>query len=346
VLNQPLETPCHKRRSPTLSVRGATRIGLLIIACAHLGACSWMPFFGKEKDVEQIETTEQKVYRDAQRLLRSGNYQQAIAQLELLEARFPFGRYAEQAQLELIYARFMSYDLDGAVSAADRFIRLHPQHSNIDYAFYIKGRAGERQNEGLMDRLFNTEPAKRDMAPIRQAYADFGQLLAQYPNSQYAADATQRMIHLRNVLARSEIAAADYYMQRAALIAAANRARFVLEVYPRSESTPDALLILIEANYRLGLEDEANNALRVLSLNYPKHPGFDESGNLVLTNAVRNRDRSWANVMTLGLLDRPEVPPPMTISHPEGFKPPQVEEQPSSADEKKGSRFGWLPFID
>ena len=114
MLNQPLETPCHKRRSPTLSVRGATRIGLLIIACAHLGACSWMPFFGKEKDVEQIETTEQKVYRDAQRLLRSGNYQQAIAQLELLEARFPFGRYAEQAQLELIYARFMSYDLDGA----------------------------------------------------------------------------------------------------------------------------------------------------------------------------------------------------------------------------------------
>ena len=308
-----------------------------------------MPFIGgdeKEAPPEELETTEQKLYRDAQRLLRSGNHQQAITQLELLEARFPFGRYAEQAQLELIYARYMSYDLDGATSAADRFIRLHPQHSNIDYAFYIKGLASAGKNEGLMDRLFDTDQARRDMAPIRDAYADFGQLLARYPTSQYAADVKQRMVHLRNMLARSEIAVADYYMRRAAFVAAANRARYVLENYPQSESTPDALLILIEANYKLGLEEEANNALRVLSLNYPQNPAFDESGNLVLASTIRNRDRSWANVMTLGLFDRPDVPPPIKISHPEGFVPPAVEAQPEAPKEKKRSWFSWLPFID
>jgi len=322
-----------------------TAIALLIATC--LGACSWMPFIGGDNEPEAgIETSEQKVYRDAQRLLRSGNYQQAISQLELLEARFPFGRYAEQAQLELIYARYMSFDLDGATDAADRFIRLHPQHSNIDYAFYIKGLAGVNRNSGLMDRLFETDAAKRDMAPIRQAYADFGQLLARFPNSQYAAEVTQRMVHLRNVLARAEIAAADYYMRRAAYVAAANRARYVLETYPQSESTPDALLVLVEANYKLELDDEANNALRVLALNYPSHPAFDESGNLVLTSTIRNRDRSWTNVMTFGVFDRPQVPPPIKIRHPDGFVPPEVEAQPEKPKEKKRGWFSWLPFVD
>lgn len=312
-----------------------------------LGACSWMPFVGGDDKEAEVaaETSEQKLYRDAQRYLRSGNYQQAIGQLELLEARFPFGRYAEQAQLELIYARYQSFDLDGAIAAADRFIRLHPQHSNIDYAFYIKGLAGISKNEGLMDRLFDIDISKRDMAPMRAAYADLGQLLARYPNSQYAPDATQRMIYLRNVLSRAEMAAADYYMRRGAFIAAANRAHYVLETYPQSEATPDALLILVESNYRLGLQDESNNALRILSLNYPQHPAFDESGNLVLANTVRNRDRSWTNIMTLGLFDRPEIPPPLKIVHPEGFTPPAVEPQPASEVKKGRSWFSWLPFI-
>lgn len=306
-----------------------------------------MPFVGGDDDTPEVaaETTEQKLYRDAQRYLRSGSYQQAIGQLELLEARFPFGRYAEQAQLELIYARYQSFDLDGAVSAADRFIRLHPQHSNIDYAFYIKGLAGIGKNDGLMDRLFETDTAKRDMAPMREAYADFGQLLARYPNSTYAPDATQRMVFLRNVLSRSEMTVADYYMRRGAFVAAANRARYVLETFPQSESTPDALLVLVESNYKLGLQDEANNALRILSLNYPQHSAFDESGNLVLTSTIRNRDRSWTNIMTIGLLDRPDVPPPIRIVHPEGFIPPAVEAQPEGKSDKRGGWFSWLPFV-
>ncbi len=324
-------------------------IGLLTLCLLQTG-CSWMPFFGKDKDndlnVEEIDTTEQKVYREAQRSLRAGNYQQAITQLELLEARFPFGRYAEQAQLELIFARYMSFDLDGTRAAAERFIRLHPQHSNIDYAFYIKGLAAYGKNSGLMDRFFKTDYSKRDMAPVQEAYSDFAQLLARYPNSPYVPDAKQRMVHLRNLLARSELAVADYYLRRNAHIAAAKRAKYVLEVYPQADTTAEALTVLVEANYKLGLTEEANNALRVLALNYPNYAGFDEQGNLVLDERIRNRDRSWTNIMTLGLLDRPEVPPPLKIQHPEGFEPPPVAPQPERPQpEKKRGWFSWLPFV-
>ncbi len=322
-----------------------------------LGACSWIPFIGgKDKDdgelAEEIETSEQKLYRDAQRWLRSSNYQQAIAALERLEARFPFGRYAEQAQLELIFARYMSADLDGARSAADRFIRLHPNHSNIDYAFYIKGLASFTENQGIMDRLVEVDESRRDMGPLRESYADFAQLLARFPESPYVPDTRQRMVYLRNVLARSELGIADYYMRRGAYVAAANRARYVLENYPKADSTAEALIVLAECNHRLGLTEEANNAMRVLAINYPSHEAFDENGNLILASRVRNRDRSWTNIMTLGLIDRPKVPPPLTIEHPEGFTPPVRTEDPAArapgrdGEKKKRGWFSWLPFVD
>ena len=261
--------------------------------CSALGACSW---FGGDDPVPDILTEEgnigeQRLYGQSQRYLRSGNYQQAIAVLQQLEARFPFGRYAEQAQLEMIYARYQSFDMDSAVASADRFVRLHPSHPNLDYAYYIKGLASFNRNQNIMDRIIESDESKRDMGPARAAYADFAQLLSRFPNSHYAADTKQRMVYLRNVLARAELNIADYYMRRAAYVAASNRASFVLENYPGAQVTDEALLVLIEANHRLGLEQESNNALRVLALNYPEHQAFDEKGNLVLTKRVRNRDR-------------------------------------------------------
>lgn len=334
--------------------RSCARVLPILATVFLLGACSWIPFIGGKDDddnelAEEVETSEQKLYRDAQRWLRSSNFQQAIAALERLEARFPFGRYAEQAQLELIFARYMSADLDGARSAADRFIRLHPNHNNIDYAFYIKGLASFTENQGIMDRLVEVDESKRDMGPLRDAYADFAQLLARFPESPYVPDTRQRMVYLRNVLARSELGVADYYMRRGAYVAAANRARYVLENYPKADSTAEALIVLAECNHRLGLTDEANNAMRVLAINYPTHEAFDENGSLILASRVRNRDRSWTNIMTLGLLDRPEVPPPLTIEHPEGFTPPVRTESSGGqapGSEKKKGWFSWLPFVD
>lgn len=281
------------------------------------------PFGGdEEKPVDpaanaDVNATEQALYRDTQRSLRSGNYDAAIQGLEMLEARFPFGRYAEQAQLELVYARYMAYDHEAARIAADRFIRLHPQHPDVDYAYYLKGLSAFNRNSSMMDRLFATDVAKRDITSAREAYADFGQLLARYPDSTYAPDARKRMLYLRNVLARAELHVADYYLRRGAFVAAQNRARFVIENYGKSNVVADALALSVEANIKMGLETEANDALRVLALNFPNYPAFDNSGDLVLADAIKNRDRSFLNLMTLGLLDRPDIPPPIRILNPQ-----------------------------
>ncbi len=297
-----------------------------ILLLLTTSACSAIPFFGKDKkkkdfEQEDMNTTEQILYRNAQRSLRSGNYSVAIESLQRLEARFPFGRYAEQAQLEIIYAHYMASSYESARTAADRFIRLHPSNPHIDYAFYLKGLASYSKNKGLMDRIFASDPAKRDVSSARDAYADFATLLARYPSSQYVPDARQRMLYLRDLIARSELNVADYYMRRRAFAAASNRARYVVETYSKSEVAADALAVMIEANYRLGLEDAANDALRVLSMNFPDYHAFDENGDLVLKDQIRNRDRSWTNLITFGVLDRPRVPPPIRLDQPEGADP-------------------------
>ncbi len=293
-------------------------IRVLTLSCLlfALSGCALWPF-GKDKPEDPDEnTTEQILYRSAQSSLRAGNYKDGIDKLQRLEARFPFGRYAEQAQLELIYAHHMAYEPEAARASADRFVRLHPQHPSVDYAFYMKGLSSFMAERGMLDRFGGADISRRDQTSNRQAFADFAVFLSRFPDSQYAADARQRMIYLRNLLADSEIRIADYYMRRSAYVAAANRARNVVEHYGQSKALPDALAILVEANWRLGLEDAANDALRVIALNYPNHQSFDDNGDFVFKNAVLNRDRSWLNMMTWGLLDRPDVPPPIRMKLP------------------------------
>ena len=286
----------------------------LVVACA---GCSWMPFFGDDDEEDlDVETNEQTLYRLAQTGLRTGNFTQSITRLERLEARFPFGRYAEQAQLELIYAQYMARDLDAAQAAADRFIRLHPQHPNVDYAYYMQGLTALARDRGAAGRFMKTNLAERDVSNIRQGFAHFSELIARFPASEYAKDAQQRMIYLRNVLAGAEVHIATYYLGRGAYIAAANRARHVVENYSQTPAVPDALAVLVEANWKLGLQEAADDALEVLAVNFPAYRGFDEEGKLVLRNVVENRQRSWLNMVTFGLVDRPDAPPPLEIARP------------------------------
>jgi outer membrane protein assembly factor BamD len=284
---------------------------LLLLVSLLLTAC-W-PFGGKKHGENDQNSSEQVLYRSAQSSLHGANYDDAIKKLQKLEARFPFGRYAEQAQLELIYSNYMAFKMDAATSAADRFIRLHPQHPNVDYAYYMKGLTAFNENRGLLDRFSIADIYDRDPTSSRKAFADFADLIQRFPSSQYAPDARQRMIYLRNLLAHYEVNVARFYMRRGAYVAAANRARNVVEHYSQSQSTADALAILVEANWRLGLPDAAHQALQVLALNDPHYPGFDGAGHFVFKQQVQNRNRSWLNLMTFGLLDRPKVPPPIAI---------------------------------
>lgn len=305
-------------------------LAAMLWAVVFAAGCSW-----GDKDSTEAEDytgTEQTMYRQSQRALRSGNYTSAIEMLQRLEARFPFGRYAEQAQLEIIYAQYMSGAYDSARASADRFARLHPQNSNLDYAMYLKGLASYNKNRGMIDRIFVSDASKRDMSAAQEAYGEFAQLLARYPNSQYAPDTRQRMLYLKNLLARSELNIADYYMRRSAYVAASNRARYVVETYPRSTATEDALAVLIEANYRLGLKEAADDALRVLALNFPEYRAFDDDGALMLAKQIRNRDRSWTNLITFGILDRPDVPPPIALRKPEEAVAATASDSPSGTD--------------
>ena len=289
------------------------RIAFLLLVLGTSG-CAWMPFVGGDKGADEAQTTEGILYNSARASMRSGNHNAAVEKLERLEARFPFGRYAEQAQLELIYAKLMSHSLDDAEAAAERFVRLHPQHPNIDYVLYLRGLISEKFDRNLFDRFRPGDASRRDVSNARAAFAHYSELLRSYPDSIYAKDARQRMIHLRNLIAESEVTIALYYMSRGAHVAAANRARGVVENYSQTPATADALAILVEANYQLGLPEMSDDALRVLAINYPDHSTFDVDGNFVFAQTTKKRRRSMLNVMTFGLLGR--VPQPVGIEQP------------------------------
>ncbi|MGH8245280.1 MAG: outer membrane protein assembly factor BamD, partial [Gammaproteobacteria bacterium] len=163
-----------------------------------------------------------------------------------------------------------------AITAAERFIRLHPNHPNVDYAYYLKGLVNFNRGRGLTERFLPIDLSQRDPASALQSFRDFEDLLEKFPDSPYAADTQKRMVYLRNILAQHEVNVANYYMRRGAYVAAANRARYVIETYPRTPSVPDALVLMAKAYKVLEMDDLSNDAIRVLELNYPNHPGIHE----------------------------------------------------------------------
>lgn len=266
--------------------------------------CTSLILTGCSKDEIELdlEATEQAAYSSAQGSLRAGNYQGAISKLQLLESRFPFGRYAEQAQLELIYAYYRSAQPEAARAAANRFIRLHPQHPNVDYAYYLKGMISFEQDKNFLSNFIPMDPSTRDPGAARESFNDFSQLIRRFPNSEYSPDAQQRMKYLRNLLAASEVNVGRYYIRRGAYVAAANRGRWVFENYQGAASVPDALAIMVEAYQLLEMKDLAEQALLVLSTNYPDHESLDNEGNFRKTRSIKNKERGWLNVITFGLM--------------------------------------------
>ena len=251
---------------------------------------------------------EQQIYDEAQRYLQGDNYDLAVKSYQALEARYPFGKYAEQAQLEIIFAHYNAYEHEAAVEAADRFIRLHPQHPNVDYAYYMKGLAAYSSNDDLLDRFLPTDPSKRDTDHAREAFAEFSQLVARFPDSPYAADAKARMVSLRNLLAQHEINVANYYLKRGAYLAAVNRGRFVVENFQRTPAVADGLAIMAQGYLLLGMDDLANESIKVLAANYPDYPAFDKNGQFESGYSSDGAASSWVNKLSFGVFDPPRPP--------------------------------------
>lgn len=230
---------------------------------ALITACS------SNKISEKHNATDKELYQSAEESLKSENYESAAKDLELLEARYPFGQYAQQAQLKLIYAYYKSNSPAEALAAADRFIRLNPNHRYLDYAYYMKGLINFNADQSAVQAVLNTDFSKRDAGASRQAFKDFSMLVQKFPDSQYANDAKQRMIYLKNKLAEYEINVARYYMERGAYLAAANRCKYVVEHFPKTPAVKHALILMVQAYDTLGLEELKEHALRTLKLNYP-----------------------------------------------------------------------------
>jgi outer membrane protein assembly factor BamD len=237
-----------------------------------LAGCSG---FGDKPDPTRDWTVE-RLYGEAKAAMDEGEYATAIEYYEKLESRFPFGRYAEQAQIDVAYAYWKQEEYASAIAAAERFIKLHPRHPNVDYAYYLKGLVNFEQGQTLMDRVLPRDMSRRDPGGVRQAFDDFSELVRRFPDSKYSQDARQRMVYLKNLLAQHEVHVADYYMRRGAYVAAANRARYVVENYQGSPAVASALVIMAKAYRLMDLDDLSADALRVLKLNYPDDPGIAE----------------------------------------------------------------------
>jgi outer membrane protein assembly factor BamD len=232
-------------------------LALLVGACAST----------TEDELANLSANE--LYSRAKTALNAGDYETAINTFEKLEARYPFGKYAQQAQLEIAYAYYKFDEPDSAIAAADRFIRNNPGSPHLDYAYYLKGLTNYNRGASIMDRMAPREPSERDTRALRDAFNDFTQLVKNFPDSRYSVDARQRLVYLHNQLAQYEIHVANYYMKRGAYVAAVNRAKYVVENYQRTPAAREALQVLIRAYSKMGMDGLASDAQRVLELNQP-----------------------------------------------------------------------------
>ncbi len=238
----------------------------LIILILGLSACSNL----KDKDKTRGWSAN-KIYQEAKSNLNKGNYETAIKLYEDLEARFPLGRFAQQAQLETAYAYYKYGEPDSALDTVDRYIRMNPRAKNMDYALYLRGLINFTRGSNFIDRFFPRNIADLDNVRQKESFHDFTNLLTRYPNSKYAADARMRLQSLRNALADSEVHIGEYYYKRGAYLAAFNRAEYTIKHYQNAPAVIDALILKIKSARKLGKHDLAESSLRVLQANYPEY---------------------------------------------------------------------------
>lgn len=301
--------------------------------------------FGGDEDEDQFAnlSTEEQFYQRALDQLNSQNFRGAIETYQALESRFPFGRFAAQAQIEVVYAYYRNNDLEAARAAADRFIRLHPENENIDYAFYMKGLASFSEGSGFLNRFLPVDQTKRDPGRARESFADFSQLLALYPDSAYAADAQARMVYLRNNLAAYEIHVADYYMERKAYIAALRRGQYVVENFQGTPSVADGVAVMVECYLRLGLNELADTSLALLKENYPEHAAIDNDGDFIIRSEITNP--SLLYTVSFGLLGDNRIDPPLApTQRPRNSGSAEIINSQISPAEQKRSWFDIITF--
>lgn len=266
------------RPAPSSFFPSLARAALLLLLIGLLAGCGkWLQ---RDDPFETLPV--EAMYSNGKTALKAGNLARATRYYQRLIARFPYGSYTEQAQLELAYAQHRNNQPEDALSTINRFIRTYPAHQNVAYAYYLKALINFERGNSALDRLVGLDSTQRDQAFSVQSFNDFAEVIRRFPDTRYATDSRQRMVYLRNRLARHEINVAQYYLRREAWVAALKRGQYLLEVYPQSRYQADALAIMAESYQQLGQQTLADDTLRVLKANDPQHPylsgGWPRSG--------------------------------------------------------------------
>lgn len=232
-----------------------------------LFGCSSSP---DDEELLSANRGQDSLYQEAKQSMLQGNFNVASSILSALDSRYPFGPHSHQVQLDLMYSYYKVGKTDEALATIDRFVRLNPNHSDVDYAVYMRGLTNMDADKNLFQDLVGIDRSDRDPSKSRQAFSDFRRLINKFPDSKYAADSKKRMVYIKNRLAKYEIEIARFYMRREAYVAAASRGIYVLEYYPDSTQIQQALEIMVECYDQLNLDDLKDNAMKTLKLNYPK----------------------------------------------------------------------------
>ena len=260
----------------------------IVFFCLSIQGCETLrdfSFTDKEED-EYAEWSAEQFNSKADKEMEAENYAKAIKLYEALETRYPFGEFAAQTQLNVAYAYYKNNEPEAAISAAERFIKIHPRNPSVDYAYYLIGLVNYNRDIGFMQRYLPTDASQRDQSNTQIAYDSFAELIRRFPESKYVPDAKQRMIALRNTMAMHEVHIARYYFRREAYVAAANRSSYVIEKYQRTPAIPYALQVLQDSYTKLGLDDLANDTARVYELNYPEGPPYPEFSKSTFSHKV------------------------------------------------------------
>src|ERR687896_850559 len=241
------------------------RFSLLLVLGLFLGlgACA------TDLQDETVGWSAQRLYGEAKDAMSSRDWPRAVRYLEKLEARYPYGRFAQQAQLEIAYAHWKDQERASAIAAVERFIKMYPNHASVDYAWYLKGLINFNDQYGLMTWLTSPDMSDRDPKSTRESFAAFKEVVTRFPESKYAPDAAARMRYLINALAAHEVHVARYYMNRGAYLAAANRAQYAIRHYAQAPALEEAVFVLVLAYDRLGMNDLRDAADRVMRNNFP-----------------------------------------------------------------------------
>jgi len=245
-------------------MRSLAVIAVLFLATLVAG-CGLLP---EVKD-ETVGWSANKLYTEAKESMSEGGYEKAIKYFEKLESRYPYGRFAQQAQIDIAYAYWKSNEIPSAVAACDRFIKLHPNHPNIDYVYYLRGLVNFNEDLGLLAVVSQQDMTERDPKGARESFDSFKELVTRFPDSKYTPDAVLRMKYLVNALALLEVHVARYYMKRNAYVAAVNRAQYALKNYPEAPATEEALFIMVKAYDLMGMNDLRDDSERIMRKNYP-----------------------------------------------------------------------------